>query len=502
MAHFAVMLSSFRSGIEFVAQHQPSHNCIVLTETLSSPEKTTMNQPNDPPSLLATRRDFIKGTAGLAAVSVLAGVKLPHVHAAGSSTVQVALVGCGGRGTGAAANALSTHGGSIQLTAMADVFEDRLETSYKGLKEKHRDSVDISPDKKFVGFDGYKHAIDSLKKGDIAIFATPPAFRWVHFQYAIEKGVNVFMEKPVCTDAGAGKRMLELDEKAKAKNLKVGVGLMCRHCRVRQELFQRIKQGEIGDIITLRAYRMHGPVASAFSTKKPDNQTEVEYQIRRFHSFLWASGGAYSDYYIHNIDEACWMKDAWPVKAQASGGRHFRGENVDQNFDNYSVEYTFGDGAKLFFYGRTMPGCKDEFATYVHGSKGMAVVSSAAHTPARSRIFKGQVIRSEDLLWKGPKDEPDPYQLEWQDLLEAIRNDTPYNEVKRGVEASLVAAMGRLAAHTGQEITMEDMMNDAEKLELAPNVDKLTKDGPAPVVADAQGRYPFPRPGVIKDREY
>jgi predicted dehydrogenase len=459
-----------------------------------------MTQPIEPSSSLATRRDFIKTTGRIAAASALAGVALPHVHAQGSSTVQVALVGCGGRGTGAAANALSTLGGSIQLTAMADVFQDRMDTSYTGLKEKHKDLVDVPNDKKFIGFDGYKHAIDSLKKGDVAIFATPPAFRWVHFQYAIEKGVNVFMEKPVVVDAGSGKRMLDLYEKANQKNLKVGVGLMCRHCRVRQELFQRIKQGEIGDIIALRAYRMHGPVASAFSTKKPENQTEVEYQIRRFHSFLWASGGLFSDYYIHNIDEACWMKDSFPVKAQASGGRHFRGDYVDQNFDNYSVEYTFDDGVKLFFYGRTMAGCKDEFATYAHGSKGLAVVSSASHTPARSRIFKGQNIKSEDLVWRGPKDEPDPYQLEWQDLLDAIRNNTPYNEVKRGVQASLTAAMGRFAAHTGQEVTLEDFMANGK--EFAPDVDKLTVDGPAPVMTDAQGKYPTPRPGVVKDTEY
>lgn len=465
-----------------------------------------MNQPVAPtPSSLNPRSpahcELLRTTTSHAAtISALAGVALPPVHAAGSSTVQVALVGCGGRGTGATSNALSTKGGSIQVTAMADVFEDRLETSYQNLKDKHTDAVDVPNDKKFIGFEAYKHAIDSLKKGDIAIFATPPAFRWVHFKYAVEKGVNVFMEKPVTVDGGSSRRMLELYEKAREKNLKVGVGLMCRHCRVRQELFQRIRQGEIGELIALRAYRMHPPAASAFSTPKPRSQTEVEYQIRRFHSFLWASGGLYSDFYIHNIDETCWMKDAWPVKAQALGSRHYRGNQVDQNLDTYSVEYTFADGTKFFFSGRTMAGCKDEFASYAHGTKGMAVISTAGHAPARSRLFKGQLIRSEDLLWAGPKAEQDPYQLEWQDLLDAIRNDTPYNEVKRGVEASLVTAMGRMAAHTGQEVTWDDVLNNPH--EFAPKLDQLTLDGPAPVTADAAGKYPVPQPGVIKDREY
>ena len=136
---------------------------------------------------------------------------------------------------------------------------------------------------------------------------------------------------------------------------------MCRHCKSRQELFDRIQSGQLGDIVLLRAYRQHGPVGSAFSERKPDDMDELEFQIRRFHSFLWASGGCYSDFYIHNIDESCWMKNAWPVEAKASGGRHYRGDYIDQNFDNYSVEYTFADGAKLYLEGRTMIGATSEF---------------------------------------------------------------------------------------------------------------------------------------------
>ena len=191
-------------------------------------------------------------------------------------------------------------------------------------------------------------------------------------------------------DGPSTRRMLKLGEEAKNKNLKVGVGLMCRHCAARKELFQRIKDGQIGDITLLRAYRMHGPVGSFASPPKPDGISELMYQIRRFHSFLWASGGVFMDFLIHNIDECCWMKDAWPVRAQGSGGRLYRGDYVDQNFDHYTIEYTFADGTKLFVGARNMRGCRQEFASYAHGAKGSAVISTQMHTPAYARIYKGQ----------------------------------------------------------------------------------------------------------------
>jgi predicted dehydrogenase len=360
----------------------------------------------------------------------------------------------------------------------------------------------VPEDRKFIGFDGYRKAMDCLRPGDIALFATPPAFRWVHFTYAIEKGLNVFMEKPVTVDGPTSKKMFALAEQSVKKNLKVGVGLMCRHCRGRQELFDRIKMGEIGDVTMLRAYRMHGPVASAFSTAKPAGDNELMWQISRFHSFLWASGGCYSDFLIHNLDECCWMKDAWPVQAQALGGRHYRGENVDQNFDTYAVEYTFADGAKLWLDGRVMPGCHDQFASYAHGTKGAATISQSAHTPAKSKIFRDQNIRDRggNVAWAFPQPEPNPYQLEWEDLVDAIRNDKPYNEAERGTAASLVTSMGRMAAHTGQVITWDEIL-DCEH-EFAPDVDKLVLDGPAPITASADGRYSVPQPGIVTKREY
>ncbi len=453
------------------------------------------------PKESASRRDFLKASATVAGVSALAGVSIPSVHAGESNTIQVALVGCGGRGTGAAVNAMSTTGGPIKLIAMADTFKDRLDDSYSELKAQNLKNIEIPKEHQFVGFDAYQKAMDCLKPGDIVILATPPAFRWVHFSYAIQKGLNVFMEKPVTVDGPTTRKMFALGLEAAKKGLKVGVGLMCRHCEAREELFKRIKGGEIGEVLMLRAYRQTGPVGTALTGPRPANISELDYQIRKFHGFLWASGGCYSDFLIHNIDECCWMKDAWPVKAQASGGRHFRNDNIDQNFDSYSVEYTFDDGAKMFVEGRNVPGCNQEFASYVHGTKGSAVISSNSHSPARCKIYKGQKFIKSEQVWAFPQPEQNPYQLEWDHLLNAIRKDKVYNEVKRGAEASLVTSMGRMAAHTGQLVTYDDILNSTH--EFAPMVDKLTATSPAPLqISKTTGRYPTPQPGLNRDREF
>jgi predicted dehydrogenase len=224
------------------------------------------------------------------------------------------------------------------------------------------------------------------------------------------------------------------------------------------------------------------------------------WQIQRFHSFLWASGGAFSDFFIHNIDEACWMKNDWPVEAQASGGRTDRGDHVDQNFDHYSVEYTWKDGSKFFLEGRNITGCRQEFSTTVHGTKGSAVVSTAGHLPSRAAIYKNQLRNAENTIWRAEQPEPNPYQEEWNDFIAAIRNNELYNELERGVQASLVTSMGRFAAHTGQVVTYDQMRNNPN--EFAPNVDQLVLGGEAPIKANAEGRYPVPLPGVNKDREY
>ena len=454
-----------------------------------------------------TRREFIKTTGKLAAASALANVAIPAVHAAGSDLIQVALVGCGGRGGGAAANALSVKRGPIKLVAMADLFPERLGADLNRLKQKFASQVDVPPDRQFLGFDANQKAMDCLKPGDIVILTTPPAFRWVHFTYAIEKGLNVFMEKPVTVDGPTSKRMFKLAQAASDKNLKVGVGLMSRHSRALQELANRVPDGEIGQIVLQRGYRMAGPGGYFLSLPKPAGISDLLYQVKRFHSFIWASGGCYNDFYIHIIDHLAWMKNEWPVKAQALGGRHYRVSPegityVDQNFDTYSVEYTYSDGTKFYLDGRCMKGCQEIYSSHLHGTKGMGIASKHGDCGAPSSLYKSSMPTPADLIWESKvnPDEQDPYQNEWNDLMDAIRDDKPYNEVKRGIEASLVSSMGRMAAHTGREITFDEMLNCEH--EMAPDVDKFTMDSPAPLLADTNGRYPVPQPGIVTTREY
>lgn len=462
---------------------------------------------NETTKHVSSRRSFLKNTGQIAAATTLAGLAVPRVHAAESNTIQVALIGCGGRGTGAAANAMAVKQGPMKLVAMVDVFEDRLQRSYSNLKKQFPDQVDVPAERQFIGFDGYQKAMDCLQPGDIAIFTTPLAFRWVHFTLAIEKGLNVFMEKPLTADAPTSRRMLDLAEKSVAKNLKVGVGLMSRHSRALQEVHQRIQDGEIGDIVSMFAYRMTGPTGSAFSTKWPGTPSELLWQIRHFHSFIWASGGCFNDFYIHVIDHCCWMKNAWPVKAQALGGRHYKTTAdgkpfVDQNFDTYSVEYTFADGSKLVADGRCIAGCENIYSSYALGTKGRAILSKSGDCGLPSSTYKGLNADRSNMIWQSrvPRDQRNPYQNEWNELVDAIRNDRPYNEVEYGVYASLVGSLGRKAAHTGREITLEDMLKSDQVY--APGVDKFTMDSPAPVQAGPDGRYPIPQPGLITDREY
>lgn len=459
-----------------------------------------------------TRRHFLKASGTFVTASVVASVVRPG-YTAENNTIQIALVGCGGRGSGAAANALASRNGPVKLVAMADVFEQRLARSYDALKSAtprtqgsadswitgvSADQIDVPRERQFLGFDAYKKAMDCLRPGDVVILTTPVAFRWVHFQYAVAKGLNVFMEKPISVEGPTTRKMLQLGEEASRKNLKVGVGLMCRHCEARLALLDRIRSGQIGEITTLRSYRLVGPVG--FTGPKPDSMTELLFQVQKYLGFFWASGGVFHDFVAHNVDECCWMKDAWPVRADGMGARCYRGDAVDQNFDHYSVEYTFADGAKLFLNSRYMSRCREEFASYAHGTKGAAIISTFMHTPAKCRTFKGQAFTRADMTWAFPQPEPNPYELEWDHLLAAIRNDTPYNEVKRGAESALVVAMGRKAVHTGQSVTFEEMLNDAH--EFAPGVDQLTMDSPAPVHCGANGVYPVPQPGQLGGREF
>ena len=456
--------------------------------------------PDQPPSTTSSRRGFLGDVSRTAAAatlgSLVAGSGLRNAHAAGGGEIRVAVIGCGGRGTGATVDAITVPGAALKVVAMADVFPERLSIKKQSLATEFPEQIDVPEERSFIGFEAYKHAIDCLRPGDIALFATPPAFRAAHFAYAIEKGVHSFMEKPIAVDGASAKRIIDLAAKADAKRLKVGVGLMCRHCERRQELWDRLQAGEAGDLIAFRGYRNQSPAHQLDLFPGPGEMPELLWQVRRFHNFLWASGGIFSDYCIHHIDEVCWMKNAWPVKAEAIGGRHYQGKLNDQNLDNYAIEYTFSDGAKFSYQSRIMRDCEQEFAVYGQGSKGAFTISTSGHSPARSAIYKSQAMTDDNLLWAAAQPEPNPYRREWEDLVAAIVDDTPYNEAVRGAEASLVTAMGRMAAHVGRTVTFDEALNWSDDMTAA--VASFTADSPAPVLVGADGKYPVPYPGRFK----
>ncbi len=465
---------------------------------------------NSSPQTLSSRREFLKTSGRAAALSALAGVALPHVHAVGDSTIQLALIGCGGRGSGAVANAMSAGGlvlndstnaqraertgaaGPVKLVAMADIRQDRLDQTHKNLTEVlGADNIDVPGDRRFLGFDAYRHAIDSLRPGGVAMLTTHAAFRAIHLEYAVLKGVNVFMEKCFAADPGGIHRLLRAGEAAASKNLKVGTGLMCRHSSARQALMQKIREGAMGDIQLIRAYRMD---PGYFMGPFPGGQNELLWQLSPGHpyQFLWASGGVFIELMIHQIDECFWIKDSLPVSAHGVGGRFAGSTDCSQNLDSYSIEYTFADGTKAAITGRYIPNCANDFATYVHGTKCAAKFSGNIHAPT-SWLYKDQRVDPSNIGWRAPKETLNPWQAEWDALLSAIRNDRPHNETRRAALSNLGAIMGRAAVHSGKEITWDEVMHSDFKF--CSNVDELTANSPAPVQANAQGAYPAPIPG-------
>ena len=465
-----------------------------------------MNQHSTP---LTSRREFIKTTGRVAAVSALAGLALPHVHAAEDNTIRLALIGCGGRGSGAVANAMSAGGlvlgddggtkraarsgagGPVKLVAMADLRQDKIDQSYTALTQSLDKLIDVPPERRFLGFDAYRHAIDCLRPGDVAMLATHAAFRAPHLEYAVQKGINVFMEKDFASDPGGIKRILHVGEAAEKKNLKIAAGLMCRHSSARQALIQKIRDGAMGDIQLIRAYRMDSSYAmSPF----PRGQNELLWQLSPGHpyQFMWSGGGLFIELMIHQMDECFWIKDAWPVSAHGVGGRIPGSTDCGQNLDSYSVEFTFPDGTKAQVVNRCLTNCYTDFATYVHGTKCAAKFSGNIHAPT-SWIYKDQRTEQSNLAWRAPKETVNPWQAEWDVLLSAIRNDKPHNETRRAALSNLGAIMGRAAVHSGKLITWEEAM--ASNFQFCPNVDELTEKSSAPVQADSQGRYPAPIPG-------
>jgi predicted dehydrogenase len=438
-----------------------------------------------------SRRGFLKLSGHLAAASALAGVALPRCHAAENSTIKLALVGCGGRGTGAVADAFATKGGPVKLYAMADLFEPRLRGSLNNLTKGFKDKVDVPPERQFVGFDGYKKAIDCLGPGDVALLTTHAAFRPLQFEYAVKKGVNVFAEKSFAVDSPSVRRWLEAAKLSEQKNLKVGVGFMWRHSAARQELIKRIHDGAIGQVHTLRIYRVHGPV---HCPRRPKNVNELVFQLRHPNSFTWVSSGFFIDWHCHNVDVACWAKGAWPVSAQGFGGRCY--EQAGNQFDHYTVEYTFADGTKLLAFSRHMNGCWNTYSDYAHGSEGSAVIMATLGQP-KPKIYKSHNMVAKELVWEYGKPDCNPYHTEWQVLLDAIRQNKRHNEARRAGEADVAALMGRIATHTGQYITWDQVLKS--DFQFLKDIDNMTFDTPAPIHEGPDGVYPAPQPGISKE---
>ncbi len=334
-----------------------------------------------------SRRDFLKTTSTLAAAAALA----PGVFAANDDTLKLALMGCGGRGSGAASQALSTSG-QVKLVAMADVFKDRLDDSYNALKAQHADRVDVSEDNKFVGFDAYKSAI---AQADVVILATPPGFRPPLLEEAVRQGKNIFTEKPLAVDGPGVRKVLAAAKEAKKKNLKVGVGLQRRHQAGYIETLKRLHDGAIGEIIAMRCYwNGNTPWVRArkeFEQKAGRPLTEMEYQMRNWYYFVWLCGDHIVEQHIHNLDVINWVKNGHPVRCWGMGGRQCR-QAIDNGeiFDHHAVEYEYADGSRLASQCRQIAGCWDAVSEAVVGTKGSCDVSGHQIYAGSQAIFVGK----------------------------------------------------------------------------------------------------------------
>jgi predicted dehydrogenase len=446
-----------------------------------------MSQPQHASS---TRRQFLQqGTAMVAGATAL-GSLARSVHAAEDNTIRLALIGCGPRGSGAVRDALSVRGqGPVKLYAMADLSEKKITQAHKVIKKEFDAQVDVPDQRRFVGFDAFRAAIDLLRPGDIAMCTTRAYIRPTHVEYAVKKGVNVFMEKPFASDPYSLHRLLRAGEEAEKKGVKIAAGLQCRHSPARQALIRQIRDGVMGDITLIRANRLGGGWWLNNQREKA-NDFSSQLEFGKIHLY-WVGSGHMVDYLIHQIDECCWIKDAWPVEAVGFGGRVPGSRDCGQNLDVYSIEYTFADGTKAFCGFRRIDKTRNDFATYIHGTKCAAQFSGNVHAATVHR-FKDQHIDKDNLAWTPEKDAASPWQYEWNDFIQSIRENRPHNEAKRAVYSDLTTLMGRAACHTGQTVTWEEMMKSQFRFA---DYDQLRADQPAPVKADENGQFSVPIPG-------
>jgi predicted dehydrogenase len=433
-----------------------------------------MKESNSPLAGPVSRRNFIQSTSLATGAALLGGLNIERsAHAVGDDLLKIALIGCGGRGSGAASQALSTKG-KIKLIAMADAFRDRLDSSHHELTKAAGDKVDVPEENKFIGFDAYKKAI---ALADVVILATPPGFRPIHFEEAVRQGKHIFMEKPVAIDGAGVRQVLEAAKESKKKNLKVGVGLQRHHQIGYIETIKRLHDGAIGDIEAARCYWNDNGV---WVKLRQPQQTEMEYQMRNWYYFVWIGGDHIVEQHIHNLDVINWVKNGYPVRCHGIGGRQVRtGKEYGEIFDHHAVEFEYEDGSRCFSQCQHTHGCWHSVSEHVIGTKGLSDVSSFSITGPNA--------------WKwGQKQNPNPYQVEHDDLFDAIRNDKPYNEAERGAMSTLTAIMGRMATYSGKLLTRDEVLNSS--IELRPS--SYSWDGTPPTLPDKNGFYPVAVPGT------
>jgi predicted dehydrogenase len=417
----------------------------------------------------ATRRAFLQ-------TAVAAPLVLPHVHAAGSDTLRVGLIGCGGRGTGAAEQALKADK-NVKLVAMGDVFEDRLKKSL-GLLREHEvvgPKVDVKPERCFVGFDAYKQVIASGV--DVVLLTTPPHFRPIHLKAAVEAGKHIFAEKPIAVDAPGVRSVLASCALAKKKNLSVVSGLCLRYDYALREAVRRIHGGAVGRIVALQANDYRG---SNWARPREEGWNEMEYQMRNWYNFTWLSGDFNVEQHVHFLDACSWlMKDEYPERAIGTGGRSSRtAPEHGHIYDHFSIVYEYKDGTKLFANCRQQLKCKNDISAVVLGTKGRAQLATRT---------RGLWIKTDkEWTYDGPRNQM--FQTEHDELFASIRNGKPINNGDYMSKSTLLAIMGRMAAYTGQEITWEQAM--ASKEDLSPS--EYTWKGtppPARVAIPGQTRF-------------
>lgn len=430
-----------------------------------------------------SRRSFVKNSTLLAGGMLAAPLLSKANFFSGSEAViKIALVGCGGRGTGAAVQALSTKQ-NVQLVAMADAFRDRLDGSLKNITEEIGDKkgrVAVKEENKFVGFDAYKKAI---ALADVVILATPPGFRPIHFEEAVKQGKQIFMEKPVATDPAGIQRVLAAAQIAKAKKLNVVVGLQRRYQTSYRELIKRVQDGAIGEIVAAQAWWNNDGV---WMHPRQPQWTEMEYQMRNWYYFNWLCGDHITEQHIHNLDVINWALDAYPVKAQGMGGREVRkGKDYGEIFDHHYVEFHYGDGAILNSQCRHIKGTMSKVDELLIGTKGKVFCDEARITDN-----KGKTIYQFD-----KKTENQPYQAEHDELFAAVaKGEFKFQDAERAAKSTMTSILGRMATYSGQVIDWDKAINSG--INIMPQ--KYAFDATPPILPDANGLYPVAIPGVTK----